>query len=224
MRSGSLNRPTRRVPKLATITALAGVNGSGKSSVQGRMKRAEGVDYYNPDEEAQRLRARFPGMSDGELNGYVWQAGLKRLRCCIDAGDDFVFETTLGGNTICNELIRAAILGHQVVVWYVGLATVQDNIRRVRERHARGGHDIPTEKIEERFESSPRNLIRLLPYLDSLAVFDNTAELSKTGRPNPIEILRITNRRISFTVAVRDCPAWAHAIIEAAHETLPGQT
>ena len=42
------------------INVLAGVNGSGKSSVAGATIRSAGGDYYNPDEAAAGFR-RKPG-------------------------------------------------------------------------------------------------------------------------------------------------------------------
>ncbi|MEO7762074.1 MAG: hypothetical protein ABIS68_09215 [Casimicrobiaceae bacterium] len=91
------------------------------------------------------------------------------LRQAIDGRLDFAFESTLGGETITAMLLDAARGGVSVHIWLAGLATVEMHIERVRRRVAKGGHDIPAEKIRERFEQSRINLIRLLPpVLDGL--------------------------------------------------------
>ena len=43
-------------------------------------------------------------------------------------------------------------------------------------RVRRGGHDIPEADIRRRYTSSQINLIRLMPRLTVLAVFDNSAQ------------------------------------------------
>jgi predicted ABC-type ATPase len=63
-----------------------------------------------------------------------------------------------------------------VRVWYVGLSSPELHIARVRARVAKGGHDIPEPRIRERYDASRLNLIRLLPRLSELWVYDNSVE------------------------------------------------
>ena len=58
----------------------------------------------------------------------------------------------------------------------MGLASTELHIARVRSRVARGGHDIPEEKIRERYARSLLNLILVLPKLTELRVYDNSHE------------------------------------------------
>jgi len=51
------------VAPTACIYVLAGTNGAGKSSLAGAMFLAAGVEYFNPDQAAQLIRARHPGAS-----------------------------------------------------------------------------------------------------------------------------------------------------------------
>lgn len=159
------------------IYVIAGVNGSGKSSVVGPYFNLDGLEIYNPDEEEKALRSRFPDKSKIEVNEIAWREGIRRLREAIKSNTRYAFETTLGGaNTIPSLLVEAANKGHLVRVSYVGLESVELNLRRVRERVLKGGHAIPESKIRERWDNSRANLIRLLPYLDSLRLFDNSHE------------------------------------------------
>ncbi len=103
------------------IYVLAGVNGAGKSSIGGAAFRHRGIDYYNPDEAARELREKHPELTSTESNAFAWQKGREMLERAIREQRDFVFETTLGGNTIPRLLGEAAKSGIEVSVWYVGL-------------------------------------------------------------------------------------------------------
>jgi predicted ABC-type ATPase len=101
---------------------------------------------------------------------------------------------------------------------YVGLATPELHIARVRERVARGGHDIPEDKIRQRFVSSRANLIRLLPALTSLDLYDNSAHSPPgVGRLPRLQLLLRTERGRLAWMADRDAiPEWARPIAASA--------
>jgi predicted ABC-type ATPase len=203
---------------VGSIYVLAGTNGAGKSSIGGALLRSEGVRFYNPDEAARRLRAANPGLSTGEANGLAWQQGATLLERAITQNGNFAFETTLGGDTITRLLEAAIDAGLEVHVWYAGLATVEQHVRRVRTRFARGGHDIPEDAIRRRYVTSRLNLIRLLPRLSSLRVFDNSAEADPAGglEPQPALVLHLERGRIAGPSDLSGTPAWAKPIVAAA--------
>jgi predicted ABC-type ATPase len=88
-------------------------------------------------------------------------------------------------------LLDAIAAGVAVKVWCCGLETPELHIERVVHRVARGGHDIPEDKIRERYSSSMRNLCRLAPGLDKLAVYDNSTPIDSTGSPEIRELLMV---------------------------------
>jgi len=200
------------------IYVLAGVNGAGKSSVLGEDLVHRGGTFFNPDEETRVLLAANPGMSHADANATAWNIGTARLREAIDAGHDYNFETTLGGSTITRMLEEALALGQQVFMSYVGLDSMERHIARVRARVAAGGHDIPVQRIRERYHSSRLNLVRLVPQLTRLHVWDNSAEADPlTGRrPRPALVLETTGGRITAGVPPREVPQWAKPIVAAA--------
>ena len=59
---------------------------------------------------------------------------------------------------------------------YVLLKSPQLNIERVRLRVAKGGHDVPSEKILERREKSLQQLPWFLAHTDDAWLFDNSDE------------------------------------------------
>jgi predicted ABC-type ATPase len=200
-----------------TITVLAGVNGAGKSSLAGAYIRAAGGDYYNPDEFTRSLLSSNPGLDPAQANSLAWTRGKELLEHAIATSGDFVFETTLGANTIPRLLARAAEDGIAVKIYFVGLASVAQHLRRVAARVEDGGHDIPEAKIRERWENSRLNLVRLLPYLAELMVWDNSADADfATGAPAPVLLLHLRKGKILAPKNLASTPTWAKPIVAAA--------
>lgn len=201
-----------------SIFVLAGTNGAGKSSVAGSAFRAGGWDYFNPDEATRQIQEADPEIGLAEANSLAWLHGKRLLERAIASGRRFAFETTLGGNTIPALLARANDSGLAVRIWFVGLDSPERHIARVQARVARGGHDIPEGKIRERFDRSRENLIRLLPHLTELRLFDNSEEGDPAQGvvPKPRLILHALDGRIVETCDAADVPGWAKSIVVAA--------
>ncbi|MGJ3242231.1 MAG: zeta toxin family protein [Opitutales bacterium] len=200
-----------------TLYVLAGVNGSGKSSLGGAAIRQRGIAYYNPDTAARKLIRQHPTMTQAMANGHAWTLGKELLEKAIASKQTYAFETTLGGNTITRLLIEAARAGILVKIWYAGLKSVELNLARVKARVDRGGHDIPEADIRNRWDSSRRNLIKLLPHLDSLRLYDNSVEAdpAKGACPKPELLLHAANKDIVW-LSPREAPEWAKPIIAGA--------
>jgi predicted ABC-type ATPase len=197
------------------IYVLAGTNGAGKSSIIGAIILKQGATYFNPDEATKRILAANAGVTLDEANSAAWHEGTRLLQRAIDERLDFAFETTLGGRTI-TEMLRSAIsAGFEVRVWYVGLKSPELHIARVRARVARGGHDIPTERILERYDRSRYNLIRLLPGLTELWMYDNSEEgdPSTGALPKPKLIVHVDHKRIIEILDLRTAPEWTKPIL-----------
>lgn len=198
-----------------TLLVLAGVNGAGKSSVAGAAIRSQGLDYYNPDEATTRFLAT--GMEPGEANAAAWHYGRRALERAIAQGRNFALETTLGGNTI-PALIGKACDSHDVTLWFVGLDSPERHLARIASRVAAGGHDIPADKVRARWNGARRNLIRLLPGLYELRLYDNSHEQPDgAAAANPSLLLHWRDRRIVAPAAsrFRHTPQWAKPIVEA---------
>lgn len=200
------------------ITVLAGVNGAGKSSIGGGYLNREKEVFFNPDTIAAGIRSLHPQISNEMANAHAWQIGKSLLEQAIEHRRDFRFETTLGGNTIAKLLQRAALGGHLLHVWFCGLESADLHIRRVRARVAAGGHDIPVQKIRERWTRSRENLVRLLPLIHHLRLYDNSIEASPEEglRPQPVLWLEMKNCRITAPQDLSGAPDWAKPILAAA--------
>ena len=191
------------------------------ASIAGTALRQAGGQYFNPDEETRHILAAHPGMAEAAANGLAWRAGVEQLRAAIGQRQHYTFETTLGGATVTGLLLNAAAAGLEVCIWYCGLDSPERHLARVRARVARGGHDIPEDRVRERYTASQRNLVRLLPHLARLLVFDNSAEADPaSGRaPTPVKVLEWARGAIVFPDRYEDLartPAWAQALVACA--------
>jgi predicted ABC-type ATPase len=202
----------------ARLYVLAGVNGAGKSSLGGAAIHANGAEFFNPDIAAARLREQQPGLSAEQANGLAWTLGRRGLEKALAEGLTYAFETTLGGKSITRLLLDGARAGAEVHVWYAGLATPELHLKRIAARVAAGGHDIPETKVRERFDASRANLVKLMPHLASLRVYDNSIEADPRAsrRPQPVLLLQMQQRRVIAHAPLRSVPAWAKPLLAAA--------
>ena len=105
-----------------------------------------------------------------------------------------------------------------VRIWYVGLATPELHIARVRSRVAAGGHDIPEAMIRQRYRNSLLNLVDLMPRLTELRVYDNSEEANpRRGiAPRPILLLHMERGKIVDSCDLIRTPEWAKPILATA--------
>lgn len=200
------------------IYVLAGANGAGKSSLGGAMFRESGAEYFNPDEAARDFRAANPSITQEVANSAAWHQGKRLLQRAISERLDFALETTLGGRTIARLLHLALSKKIEVRIWYIGLATPELHIARVRARVAAGGHHIPEAKIRGRYESSRLNLVDLMLKLTELRLFDNSEEGDprKGMAPRPALLLHMDHGKIVEMCDLTKTPDWAKPILATA--------
>lgn len=225
-------KTSAHVPRLFV---LAGTNGAGKSSIGGATIRARGGQYFNPDEAAARIREAQPHLSATQANSAAWHEGKRLLQYAIAHGQDYNFETTLGGKSFSSLLKTAAANGFEVRIWYVGLASPEHHLARVKARVKKGGHDIPEADIRRRFDQSRLQLIELLPYLTELRVYDNSDEADphqgKAPRPRLLlhwqQVFSVAGKRRAAVLVpatpqdLAATPEWAKPVVMAALKQAP---
>ncbi len=202
------------------LYVLAGVNGAGKSSVGGHVLREAGLDWFNPDTFARGLR-ELSGLSQAEANAQAWQEGVNRIRDALDQGRNHAFETTLGGNSIA-ALLHEASHSHDVLMWFCGLSSPEQHIARVQARVRSGGHPINEADIRRRWPLAQQNLVRLMPVLAQLQVYDNSADAAPgEAVPDPQLLLQMEDGQLLYPepddlALLAATPAWATPLLEAA--------
>jgi predicted ABC-type ATPase len=202
------------------LYVLAGVNGAGKSSIGGYLLECDGLTWFNPDTFARELRATT-GCDQETANGRAWQEGMRRFDEAVATGLSYAFETTLGGKTVTAKVLEATKT-HDVLIWFCGLSSPELHIARVEARVAAGGHPIAEEKIRQRYPQAQLNLIKLMPHVAYIKVYDNSVEASADGTvPDPLLVLEMENGQVISPTpddlqALQHAPEWAKPILEAA--------
>ncbi len=190
------------------ITVIAGVNGAGKSTVAGAyIRNTDEGDYFNPDEVAQQLRKDDTSLSIEEANSKAWQIGFEQLSRAVEEVHDYTFETTLGGNSICQKLHEAIDRGQEVRIFYCGLDSLELHIQRVNERVIQGGHDIPEDKIRQRWTNSIHNMMGLIPRCSAVVVIDNSIPKDDSG-PYPVCLFSFQGNVFKHA-PIESMPDWA---------------
>ena len=202
------------------ITVIAGVNGAGKSSIAGARLRSTGGDYFNPDEVARSLMDATSTLSLTEANATAWRMGFDQLSRAIDEQQDYTIETTLGGNSICQLLHDAIDRNQDVRIFFCGLASPELHIKRVAARVAKGGHDIPSAKIRERWIGTIHNLLGLIPRCAAVIVYDNSAP-ADNGGPHPVCLFSLQGGNFN-RLPVEPMPEWAKPLASAAIKRVLG--
>lgn len=147
-------------------TIIGGVNGAGKSSLTGALK-AERNDLgviIDVDKIAVSLGGK--ALEAGK-------AAIRKIDDCIGRGVSFTQETTLSGIRTENTVRKAKESGYYIRLYYVGLNSAEESVKRIQNRVAKGGHDIPDADVFRRFSGRFDSLIRVLPYCDEVVLFDN---------------------------------------------------
>jgi len=202
------------------LYVLAGVNGAGKSSIGGYLLERAGLTWFNPDTFARELKAAT-GCDQETANVHAWQEGMRRFDEAVAKGLNHAFETTLGGKTVTAKIIEATKT-HDVLVWFCGLSSPELHIARVKARVTAGGHPIPEEKIRERYPLAQLNLIKLMPHVAYIKVYDNSEEAAADGTvPDPLLVLEMEDGKVTSPApddleALRRAPEWTRAILEGA--------
>lgn len=151
--------------KKPEVIVFAGPNGSGKSTIT-RMAKVSGR-YINADEIK-----RATLCTDLEA---AQKAEMLRNQA-IEDQSDFTFETVLSTERNLELLRYAKKSGYFIRGIYVLTADPYINVARVSARVALGGHDVPKEKILQRYDRALKLIPQLVEVCDILHIYDNTSE------------------------------------------------
>ncbi len=89
---------------------------------------------------------------------------------------DFTFETVMSSADKVDFLHRAKAAGFRVYLYYVATEDPEINISRVRYRVKMHGHDVPEDKIVERYFRSLDLLVNAIRLSDRAYIFDNSSQ------------------------------------------------
>lgn len=153
------------------LVMFAGPNGSGKSTITPSFQAQPDFpnNYINPDEIALSL--------GGNVMERAYEASAiaaSQRDECIRNGESFAFETVMSHPSKLALLEKARNAGFNITLVFISTKDPRYNVARVTDRVAKGGHNVPFDKIIARYYRSHA----YLPIAASLAhrtyIFDNT--------------------------------------------------
>jgi len=160
-------------PKLLIV---AGPNGSGKTSVTGKILKHEwikGCQYINPDNIARDVYGDW-NSTDAVMKAARYATDEREE--CIANGRSLIFETVLSAPDKISFIQRAKQKGYFIRLFFIGTDNPQINAARIANRVMDGGHDVPISKIVSRYYKSIANCGILVPLVDRLYVYDNSVD------------------------------------------------
>jgi predicted ABC-type ATPase len=102
---------------------------------------------------------------------------IEEIASHVRRGESFAFETTLSGRRYGALIPAWQRHGHEVILIFLYLPSVEIAIERVRERVRQGGHNVPEEVIRRRFESGWKNFKLFSKLVDYWHLYDNSGEI-----------------------------------------------
>jgi predicted ABC-type ATPase len=99
--------------------------------------------------------------------------------CLIKEQHSFTFETVMSGHDKIDLLFYARKKGYRIYLYFICTDDVVINKDRVANRVQLGGHNVPVNKIEERYKRSLRNLNEAIEFSDRAYLFDNSGRSHK---------------------------------------------
>ena len=150
---------------MKTYTIIGGVNGAGKSSLSGVLKTQKNLGYIIDVDKIAKTK-NCSSLEAGKI-------AVSKISDYLDRGISFTQETTLSGNKTLDTVRKAKDNGYNIRLFYVGLDTVEESIKRIENRVAKGGHNIDSDDVVRRFDNRCDSLVKILPYCDEVSFFDN---------------------------------------------------
>jgi predicted ABC-type ATPase len=180
--------------KSPKVLVIAGPNGSGKSTIYS--KRGNAAIYINADEIKDRDEISYLDAAKEAENLREW---------CLSNCRDYVFETVLSTDRNILHLQKAKKKGYFIKAIFVLTKDVELNVFRVKSRAMRGGHDVPDEKIRNRYHKSLTFLPALIKLSDECYVIDNTDKPSIIFTKKNSELIAIENKYWSWENVMALC-------------------
>lgn len=148
------------------FTIIGGVNGVGKSSIYGVLGSIN--EDFGVVIDTDKITARLGG---DKLKGV--KEAVRIINECLERGESFTQETTLSGQKTLKTILAAREKGYRIRLYYIAVSSAEESLSRIKNRVRKGGHDIPSEDVQRRFEKRFNDLIRVLPHCDEAQFFDN---------------------------------------------------
>lgn len=182
------------------LVMLAGPNGAGKSTFYDAFLSESPLPFLNAD-----LFAAETGVDSLEAARILDATRDRMIEDKLGFITETVFSDPHGAKL---QMLRNAVAsGYEVTLIYIGVADASLSARRVDQRIATGGHDVPRDRIASRFRRSLDNLAEAITVVPSVKLYDN----SSVDHPYR-QIATFVNRELTWRMK-GTLPAWARKVV-----------
>lgn len=156
---------------MPTLYILAGPNGAGKTTASEFLL----PDVFNTNTfiNADIIAAQLNPSNPEAAAIRAGRIMLERIQETLSAKQTFAIETTLATRSYLNLVKQAQLLGYEVVLYFFYLPSAEMAKERVRLRVSKGGHFIPPDVIERRYEAGIRNFFEYILLTDRWRIYKN---------------------------------------------------
>jgi predicted ABC-type ATPase len=154
------------------VYVIAGPNGAGKTTFAKQFLPlyAKCKNFVNADLIASGLAPFSPETAAIKAGRIL----LEQVRHLAEQKADFAFESTLSGTAYISFLKKLRSQGYVIHIFYLWVPKVELSLARIKERVAKGGHNVPTQDVKRRFAKSFDNFIHLYkPLANYWSIIDN---------------------------------------------------
>lgn len=178
-------------------TLIAGVNGVGKSSLRGVLEGQGLVLGHIIDADYIAKVNNFDVIKAGK-------EAISEINDCLRRNVSFTQETTLAGKRIEKTLIQARKQGYYVLMFYIGIDSMEESLKRIENRVQKGGHNIPENDVKRRYTKRYDALKQVLPYCDEVIFYDNENGF--------VKVAGIKNNKFYFVNGYK--PKWLNELLK----------
>ena len=168
---------------MPVLTIIAGPNGAGKSTHSKDLVAHLAIEAFDFDKEFYSIWSQFsfdPAIEQGAFDR-AQLLYIERRAEALQRQSSFAFETNYHTQEILSVIDQFKTSGYKLELIFICLEDISIAIERVKERVAKGGHQVSEEIISERFKKG-------LALLDeSFLLYDNVSiYLSKWKNIEPL--------------------------------------
>ena len=189
---------------------LAGPNGAGKSTLYRALVASGSIgrqfEFVNADLYEQSHLQYITDLQKRSKAARDWADS--RREALLNAGTGFVSETVFSHESKLALIAQAQSLGFNVVLYVVSLDDPHRLLARVNQRVREGGHNVPAQRILERYPRTMANLRKAVRLADLAFVYD-AMEVEQGAH-----LLVAMCEREQTTLLVPKLPLWAGALLK----------
>lgn len=191
------------------FTIIAGPNGASKSRLGAFYSN---VKAFDGDLLAMSLRRLHPEWIDRWIDGTVVSTLMSEAQAAIDQHRSFAFESNFASQLPIYMMQKFKDAGYKICLVYFGLASKEESLARVMQRHNMGGHNVSQEVIAHNFDEGIKQVRSQLAAFENIMFIDGTSDFG--------DIIAMHISRSGKHIITDHPAAWFHHFFKDAFDAL----